>query len=203
MKKANTLFLTAFLFFGMGCDGNGDPGDAATDTIPDTVTDDPTPDSAGMGSLSVISVPEGASVLLNMEAKGMTPALIEELAAGEYNLKVSMEGFQDYTQSVTINPDNVTDVGVTLTPDVSWNLNGRWAVVGESDICDVSQTGNIVRGFCYCPGAPLALAGSELYYHQDEPELTTIEGQVHDNDHVSLTITDTYGSQTFSHIRLP
>ncbi len=55
-----------------------------------------------LGSLSVDSEPQGASVSLNGEPRGVTPLRLDELALGEYTLLVERAGYQPFTQSVAL-----------------------------------------------------------------------------------------------------
>lgn len=202
MKPRNWMIHTVLIFTLAlwACEENTTPGDTSTDTG----TDDPLPDGVHFGSLSVISNPEGASVLLDTESKGLTPALIENLEPGQYQLTISMAGYQDYGEQVTIAADNVTNVEVTLDPvGPVWNLTGRWSRDGTPDICDVDHDpfDNEVRGFCGVP-EPLILEGSTLTYGPDTLG-KSVDGTVLDEDHVRLIFTvEGLGSQTFTYTRL-
>jgi len=54
------------------------------------------------GGLAVTSTPAGAAVYLNGVKKGTTPLTVQPLAAGSYDLRVTLDGYRDYTSPVTI-----------------------------------------------------------------------------------------------------
>ncbi|MBU0648916.1 PEGA domain-containing protein [Patescibacteria group bacterium] len=190
--KYMKLFVIAILFTLFACEQDGSQTDAATD--------DPLPDGVSYGILSVTSLPEGATVFLDGEAKGVTQTMIENLIPNSYDLLVTLEGYADHEETVTVVADNVTDIEVTLQPAVLYNLAGRWSMDGEPDICDVRQNGNEVRGFCGVPN-PLILNGNQLNYGPDELE-KVVNGTVADESHVQLTYTHPYGESNWSYTRL-
>jgi len=71
--------------------------------------------STGAGSLSVSSIPPGAQIFLDGEVMGVTPMTIQDIAEGEHTLILRMEGFSDYTETVTITPEGAV-VSATLIP---------------------------------------------------------------------------------------
>ena len=54
------------------------------------------------GSLMVESSPSSASVYIDGEAIGETPKFIQEILVGEHEIKISKNGCDDYTETVTI-----------------------------------------------------------------------------------------------------
>jgi len=77
---------------------------------PRTTTVPPPP-----GGLAVSSTPAGASVWINGVNKGTTPLTIRPLAAGQYDLRVTLAGYQDYTATVIIGT-GLERRSVTLVP---------------------------------------------------------------------------------------
>jgi uncharacterized protein (TIGR02145 family) len=55
-----------------------------------------------IGSLSIITNPPRASFYLDNEAKGKTPAIINELIIGKYELKIIAEGYKEYKKQIEI-----------------------------------------------------------------------------------------------------
>jgi hypothetical protein len=55
-----------------------------------------------VGSLSVQSQPPGARVTLDGRAVGTTPVVVASVAAGSHVVRVSLEGFRQWTQTVEI-----------------------------------------------------------------------------------------------------
>jgi hypothetical protein len=61
-----------------------------------------TPVGAQTGSISVISIPWNAAVYLDDQYKGLTPVTIQGVSAGSHALKVTKEGYKDYSTPVTV-----------------------------------------------------------------------------------------------------
>ena len=179
--KYMKLFVIAILFCLFACEQDG--GNQT-----DAATDDPVPDGVGYGILSVTSMPEGATVFLNGEAKGVTQTMIEDLVPGDYNLLVRLEGYYDHEETVTVLADNVTDVEVALQPMIMCNLEGRWSRDGTPDICDVRQNGNEVRGFVPFTDTTLYINGDAIGT-PDDGSGNFFEGQIlNDCTRVELTL---------------
>jgi len=66
------------------------------------------------GSL-VINKPEGARVFLNGEPKGDTPITLPLVRVGRHELVVSRSGYNDYTETIEIEPGVVRQLDVSLT----------------------------------------------------------------------------------------
>ena len=180
MKRTNIFILALFLMTG-ACGGDpSDPTDADTDT--DT-TGDTTPDGDSYGALSVISTPEGAQVKLDSSPVGTTPLLLEELVPGDYNVEISKTGYKTYSEGVTISEDYTTPLEITLEPESTLDLTGRWIRAEGSVTCDVTHTGDQVSGFE--PIGTMTLSGNELSF--SDTYGSWANGEVIDNDHVSLT----------------
>jgi hypothetical protein len=67
------------------------------DTVPDG-----SPQTAGPGTLSVTTTPAGALVYIDGQAKGITPATIPGLPAGNHSVKLILDGYQDFETSTVI-----------------------------------------------------------------------------------------------------
>jgi len=77
----------------------------------------PTPLPAGItrtGTLAVSSTPAGALVSLDGVEKGITPITITGVSAGLHQLRVSRQGYEDYSTRVAIWPGKTVTVPVTL-----------------------------------------------------------------------------------------
>lgn len=66
------------------------------------------------GSLTVSSNPDGALILLNNIAYGVTPAHIEAIASGTYQLKLVKHGYQTVTKTIEVIPGKDTPINVAL-----------------------------------------------------------------------------------------
>lgn len=58
---------------------------------------------AGKPELSVITNPDGASVILDDITKGLTPITVSDLSAGDHNLTVTSPGFASRTMKIKMN----------------------------------------------------------------------------------------------------
>ncbi len=68
------------------------------------------------GYLTVKSNPSGAKVYVDGSYIGNTPLENYKLSTGQHSLKVTKQGYQDYTTTVTINPGKTTVVNAQLIP---------------------------------------------------------------------------------------
>lgn len=66
------------------------------------------------GSLLITSVPSGASLVVNGEDKGKTPATIEELQFGEYTIEYKYEGYVSEVLNVTVDDESQRTVNSDL-----------------------------------------------------------------------------------------
>ncbi len=60
--------------------------------------------SGNRTELSVITNPDGATVMLNNETKGVTPVSIPDVAPGDWSLSVSSPGFLTRTMKIKVSP---------------------------------------------------------------------------------------------------
>ena len=65
-------------------------------------------------SLSVSSNPSGAAVIVNDQPKGQTPCLVTGLAPGKYSVKVTKEGYEDFSTEVAVELGQVAPVNAEL-----------------------------------------------------------------------------------------
>jgi len=75
--------------------------------------------TGGTGGISVTSNPLGANVYLDGEFKGVSPLNLNDLQPGTHNLLVTLKGYNDRQQSVTVTAGAVQPVTVdfgTKTP---------------------------------------------------------------------------------------
>jgi hypothetical protein len=80
------------------------PQAAATNAPAVTATTAPVP---GEGSLSVSTTPQGAQVFIDGVVRGMTPATIPGLPAGQHTVLLTLDGYQEFNTTVSI-PDGKT-----------------------------------------------------------------------------------------------
>jgi hypothetical protein len=70
-----------------------------------------------IGSLSITSSPSGASVYVDGSYRGVTPATVGNLQAGNHNAQLVKAGYKDWNAQVTIYTGQTTYLSPTLTPD--------------------------------------------------------------------------------------
>lgn len=67
-------------------------------------------------SISVSSTPSGAAVIVNDQPKGQTPCLVTGLAPGKNTVKVTKEGYEDFTAEVAVELGQIASVNAELIP---------------------------------------------------------------------------------------
>ena len=68
------------------------------------------------GSISVNSVPSGASIYLDGNYMGTTPMIIESVIADSHNIILKLTGYQDLSQIVRVFTGNIANVSLSLIP---------------------------------------------------------------------------------------
>jgi hypothetical protein len=71
--------------------------------------------SESTGSLSITTTPAGAEVSLDNEVKGISPAMISGLSAGNHALKITKEGYRDFSTTISIEAGKVREYSTGLT----------------------------------------------------------------------------------------
>jgi hypothetical protein len=70
---------------------------------------------AATGSLNISSIPTGANLYIdNVLQLSTTNAIITGLSTGSHSYKLTKAGYEDYTDSFTINPDSTTTLSITM-----------------------------------------------------------------------------------------
>ena len=67
-----------------------------------------------VGDLSITSTPQGARVVVNGRAVGVTPLILREQRAGSVAVQIASEGFERWSASVQIPAGQVTNIVATL-----------------------------------------------------------------------------------------
>ena len=68
------------------------------------------------GSLQVNSIPHGAEVYIDDVPSGQTPVVITGVAVGVRNIRISLAGYEDYTDLVNMRTGTIYSLLITLTP---------------------------------------------------------------------------------------
>ncbi len=64
--------------------------------------------AAGSGPLTVTSEPLGGQVYLDGQMIGVTPLTVSDVAAGEHEILISLNGYSDYRQTITVTEEGGT-----------------------------------------------------------------------------------------------
>jgi hypothetical protein len=72
-----------------------------------------------IGSLTVDSEPDGATVFLNQQSVGQTPLRLTDLKAGSYVIRLERSGYRRWTSSVLISSIRPTHMTVALEQDTA------------------------------------------------------------------------------------
>jgi hypothetical protein len=68
------------------------------------------------GSISITSLPVGASLYVDTIYQGLTNQIVGSLAVGPHTVTLKKSGYKDFTQTVTVNNAQTTSLSVTLSP---------------------------------------------------------------------------------------
>jgi hypothetical protein len=66
------------------------------------------------GNVSVTSDPAGAAIFVDNRSVGISPLTAGDIAAGNHQITLTREGFQDYSTSILVTAGNTSTVSVTL-----------------------------------------------------------------------------------------
>lgn len=71
------------------------------------------------GEADVNSSPAMADVYVDGQKRGQTPMLIEQLLVGQHQLRLSRQGYQDYSGTLTVREGETASVNATMTKQVA------------------------------------------------------------------------------------
>jgi hypothetical protein len=83
------------------------------DRIPQKLSVSLTSDSA---TLTITTEPPGANVLVNGISKGTTPCTVDRIPDGDNTLKLTLDGYEDHTQTLRLSAGEQQDITVALNP---------------------------------------------------------------------------------------
>ncbi len=94
---------------------------------------EPPPPPMPVGSFELHTTPEGASVFINGEAKGITPVTLSALQAGQYILRFELKGFEpiEQTREISVDAREVQIVQVPLKASPPVEIVGSMKVISE------------------------------------------------------------------------
>jgi len=94
----------------------------AGETFPTAIGMVPYTQSPAYGDLRVQSVPAGAAVYVNENYQGITypgdPVYVTQLAPGTYNVRLAMQDYQPFTQTIVVLPGITGQITAAMTPEL-------------------------------------------------------------------------------------
>ncbi len=70
------------------------------------------------GTLTINSVPQGASITIDKQFKGTTPMDVAVTPFAKHNIELFLEGYLNAKQSVSVKPEQQRQISVNLTPNI-------------------------------------------------------------------------------------
>ena len=114
------------------------PGEQADSTVVEQVAVEPPPaadlqqtsSQPQTGSARITSTPTGAQIWLDgKNTKKVTPEILEDLSTGKHSVKLVLEGYEDYSGSITVSSDKRAELTKALTekarPQQQTQLQGQ------------------------------------------------------------------------------
>ena len=74
------------------------------------------PPPTNYGRIIATSQPQGAKVYLDNVYRGTTPLNLDRVTTGQHQIKLVMEGYQDWSSFISVSPSRTTTVSADLTP---------------------------------------------------------------------------------------
>jgi hypothetical protein len=93
--------------------------------------------------INVSSKPTGAKVLLDSVEKGVTPVVLNNIAAGIHILELDSPGYDPWKSTITVPESGIKDVSVNLTPEPA-HIPGWITVFSSPGNASVTLDGNFV-----------------------------------------------------------
>jgi PEGA domain len=142
--------------------------------------------SVETGSISVSSTPSGASVYLDGGYQGTTqpgnPLDLPGIPPGQHTVRLTLAGYQDYTQNVQVQSGGIAIVEATMTPSSSPSSAGTLQVNSDPQGANVFLD-NLCRGVTPLTLTPVETGSHSLLlrlpgYNDYTSTITIAPGQV-------------------------
>lgn len=136
------------------------------------------------GKLSISSNPSGAKVYIDNEYKGITPLEIE-LMPKSYELKLTKDGYKDYSKSINIEANKTVELSIVLEKEQPQSIfEGKWELISykgkDKDVSIIGFEGTLFNFF-----ENGSLQNTKiLYYHL--PIEHSGEYKIVDDSHIKL-----------------
>ncbi|NJF26148.1 PEGA domain-containing protein, partial [Thermococcus sp. Bubb.Bath] len=140
------------------------------------------------GYLTVYSKPSGAEVYVDGHAIGTTPLTGYAISTGEHTIKLSKDGYHDYTETVLINPGETKEVHATLV-EKKGTLHISSIPEGASVYIDGNYMGKTPQTLQVLPGTHIVTIAMEDYQNYT----TTITVGAGESKTISPTLQPVFG----------
>ena len=115
------------------------------------------------GSLNIKSEPSNAAIIVDGNEVGNTPANITDLVPGKHLVKISMEGYENWSESVEVSPDKENQITAVLQ-QLTGSLNIKSKPSNATIIVDGNEVGNTPSNITdILPGKHLVKISMEGY----------------------------------------
>jgi hypothetical protein len=170
---SHTLLLTKTGYDDYTRNFNIEPSSPATigATLTRSVTEPAPSPSPSYGSIAVASVPTGATVTLDGGQNGTTPVIIPDVLPGNHEVTLSLRGYDDWNQSVSVGSGQTTAINAVLA--AAAERTGSLAVTSDPPGAEIYIDGGF-RGV-----SPVTISGLSAGPHtvsvklQDYADATT------------------------------
>jgi len=120
------------------------------------------------GSLNIKSKPSNATIIVDGNEVGNTPANIPDLVPGKHLVEISMEGYENWSESVEVSPDKENQITAVLQ-QLTGSLNIKSKPSNATIIVDGNEVGNTPANIAdIVPGKHLVEISMEGYENWSE-----------------------------------
>ena len=115
------------------------------------------------GSLNIKSEPSNAAIIVDGNEVGNTPANIADIVPGKHLVEISMEGYENWSESVEVSPDKENQITAVLQ-QLTGSLNIKSKPSNATIIVDGNEVGNTPSNITdILPGKHLVKISMEGY----------------------------------------
>jgi len=135
--------------------------------------------------LSVSSSPSGANIYLDGSFKGTTPMTINNVTAGSHNLKLTLQGYQEFQQNIYINAGDTKSISAQLTPVII-------PITSKISVYSQPSGANIYLDGVFKGTTPMTISNLKPGTYNVK---LTLDGYQDHSENVSVTLAETVNVQ--------
>ncbi len=98
-----------------------------------------------LGSISVTSSPSDATIYLDDRYRGKTPHRVAEVSSGNHTLRLTLDGYQDWSTDLQVSVGETSDVAAMMIPSFTqagiYMNNASNCVIKNNKILNITATG--------------------------------------------------------------